>query len=55
MADLPSGPLVWPPHFWVCHGFDGEGCDHTVAEKDLDWQLVSDDTEMKIDWTLPLP
>ena len=31
-ADWPSGPLVWPPGRWVCHGWDGEGCGHTVTD-----------------------
>lgn len=23
---------------YICHGFDGEGCDYVVREKDLDWR-----------------
>jgi hypothetical protein len=25
---------------WECHGYDGEGCPHTVLPVDLDWQLT---------------
>jgi hypothetical protein len=25
---------------WVCHGFDGEGCQHTVRCEDMDWQPI---------------
>jgi hypothetical protein len=31
---------VYPPGRWICHGFDGEGCPHVVAEKDLDWTEI---------------
>lgn len=25
---------------WVCHGWDGEGCAHVVANADLAWSKV---------------
>jgi len=25
---------------WVCHGFDGEGCDYEVTDEDADWQYI---------------
>jgi hypothetical protein len=27
--------------YWICCGFDGEGCDHRVGEKDMDWTPVN--------------
>lgn len=27
--------------YWICHGFDGEGCDHVVHEKDMDWTRIN--------------
>ena len=36
----PGADRVWPPGRYICHGFDGEGCVHTVAEKDLDWTEI---------------
>jgi len=26
---------------WVCHGWDGEGCEHQVAGPDVEWELVA--------------
>jgi hypothetical protein len=34
---------------WVCHGWDGEGCDHVVRMEDMEWFLVSD---MTMTWSL---
>jgi hypothetical protein len=30
--------------YWICHGFDGEGCDHRVDEKDMDWTAINEET-----------
>jgi hypothetical protein len=27
--------------YWICHGFDGEGCDYRVEEEDVGWTAVS--------------
>jgi hypothetical protein len=27
---------------WICHGWDGEGCDHRVPDEDLDWQPLGE-------------
>jgi hypothetical protein len=28
--------------YWICHGFDGEGCGHRVEEADMGWTAVND-------------
>jgi hypothetical protein len=33
--------------YWICHGFDGEGCDHRVEEKDMDWTIINAETSLK--------
>jgi hypothetical protein len=36
---------------WICHGFDGEGCDYTVREQDMGWILVDEtEGEMRIEF-----
>lgn len=29
--------LDFPVDKWICHGWDGEGCDHVVRMEDMDW------------------
>jgi hypothetical protein len=53
----PGEDRVWPPAHWVCHGWDGEGCDHTVTDDELDWTVVGTVEQMqwRFDRTLPRP
>jgi hypothetical protein len=53
IATIPQcpthGKMKWihPSHddsYWICHGFDGEGCDHRVEEKDMDWTAFNAET-----------
>jgi hypothetical protein len=25
---------------WICHGWDGEGCDHVVRGRDQEWTRI---------------
>ena len=45
---LGNGWYVLEAAYWVCHGFDGEGCDHVVDDKDLDWHPMG---EAEFNWT----
>ena len=42
-APIPRCPRHALMHFdfatdrWICHGWDGEGCSHTVTAEQLDW------------------
>jgi hypothetical protein len=34
---------VPPPQvLWTCHGWDGEGCGHSVRGEDIPWQHIGD-------------
>jgi hypothetical protein len=35
-----AGDVFASDSYWICHGFDGEGCDHRVEEKDMDWTAI---------------
>jgi hypothetical protein len=35
------GGVFTEASYWICHGFDGEGCDYRVEEKDMDWTAVN--------------
>jgi hypothetical protein len=37
------------PGRWVCHGFDGEGCEYAVEDDALDWTPIG--TAKGITWT----
>ena len=41
----PSHPIgggyeVLDASYWICHGFDGEGCDHRVEAADMNWTRI---------------
>jgi hypothetical protein len=36
-----DGQPVYVGMYWICPGFDGEGCDHRAEEKDMDWTAVN--------------
>jgi hypothetical protein len=40
---FPSYPDI-SATYWICHGFDGEGCDYRVEEKYMDWAVVNAET-----------
>lgn len=37
---------------YICHGFDGEGCDHLVRVSDQDWQHIGE--AESVSFTAPL-
>lgn len=41
---IGGGWKVYTASYWICHGFDGEGCDHVVHERDMNWMEVSSET-----------
>jgi hypothetical protein len=57
----PSGPpelgiRIITRSEWICHGWDGEGCDHVVNSDDLPWTLagrtaITGTTLTELDWT----
>lgn len=63
IAARPSCPVHGPMHpgeravvagghevrTWVCHGWDGEGCNHTVGSDDLEWELIGQASQ--VTWT----
>jgi hypothetical protein len=32
-----EGVRIITRSWWACHGWDGEDCEHTVDDADLDW------------------
>lgn len=34
-----DGPMTYDPimSWWVCHGWDGEGCPHRVTDEEREW------------------
>jgi hypothetical protein len=57
-APLPRCPTHGGMHYeaarylWVCHGWDGEGCSHQVADADLPYERVG--TIDQTQWADPL-
>lgn len=37
--DLDDGKPLEPGE-WICHGFDGEGCDYAITTDEMDWHKV---------------
>jgi hypothetical protein len=35
---------------YVCHGYDGEGCDHVVLGADREWTHIGHADRIDIDW-----
>lgn len=46
--EIGGGFRAFDADYWICHGFDGEGCGHRIEGSDLDWHPMD---EVEFNWT----
>lgn len=61
VAPIPECPVHGKMHHdfarnqWICHGFDGEGCDHVVRCEDLGWEHIGEAENVSFTGLRPAP